>query len=179
MHSKHYLSEKDEQEIYSRHENSPLDIRYRQFLSRLLNPLIKKIQPNSVGLDFGSGSGPTLSVMLEELGHQMSIFDKFYCNDSKAFEKKYDFITSTEVIEHLKKPGFEVKRLLELIEPNGYLGIMTKFASDLDHFISWHYKNDPTHICFYSLETFDWIAKEYDLSFEITGIDVVIFQKNN
>ncbi len=177
MHSEHYLSDKDEKEIYNRHENSPDDQRYRDFLSRLFIPLTKKLKPNSAGLDFGSGSGPTLSIMLEEIGHKMSIYDKYYCDKTEVLERDYDFITSTEVIEHLKQPGLEIKRLLEILKPNGYFGIMTKFASDLDHFVSWHYKNDPTHICFYSLKTFKWIAKTYSLTFEVVGSDVIIFHR--
>jgi len=32
-----------------------------------------KIAPISLGLDFGSGPGPTLSLMLEEQGHRVAI----------------------------------------------------------------------------------------------------------
>jgi len=177
MHSKYYLSEKDEKEIYDRHENSPKDDRYRKFLSRLFIPFIEKIHPNSKGLDFGSGSGPTLSVMLEEVGHSMKIFDKYYFNEPEALHDSYDFITATEVFEHLKRPGVEIERLINLLNPFGFLGVMTKFASDLEHFKDWHYKNDPTHICFYSLKTIDWINNKYGLKSTVFGSDVVIFEK--
>jgi len=52
-------------------KNSPDDPRYRAFLSRLFIPLNERIAPESCGLDFGSGPGPTLSVMFEEQGHTM------------------------------------------------------------------------------------------------------------
>lgn len=57
--------------------------------------------------------------MFEEAGHEMAIFDKFYAPDSKVFRKRYDFITATEVLEHLKKPKVELNRLWALLPPGG------------------------------------------------------------
>jgi hypothetical protein len=76
--NKFHLSPSDEKEIYDQHQNSPDDSGYRVFLSRLLTPLVERLEPNRTGLDFGSGPGPTLSVMLSEKGHEMDIYDPFY-----------------------------------------------------------------------------------------------------
>jgi hypothetical protein len=64
------LSEDEEKSRYDTHNNDPKDVRYRQFLSQLSEPLLKKISDNSFGLDFGAGPGPTLSLMLEDYGHK-------------------------------------------------------------------------------------------------------------
>ena len=76
--NKFHLSASDEKEIYDQHQNNPDDSGYRVFLSRLLTPLVERLEPNRTGLDFGSGPGPTLSVMLSEKGHEMDIYDPFY-----------------------------------------------------------------------------------------------------
>jgi len=62
------LSEPEEKAAYDCHQNSPTDPEYRRFLSRLFLPLRDRIAPESHGLDFGSGPGPTLSIMFEEIG---------------------------------------------------------------------------------------------------------------
>lgn len=124
----HHLSAEDEKAQYDLHENSPEDPAYRQFLGRLLRPMQERIAPKSQGLDFGSGPGPTLSVMFEEIGHSMSIYDHFYAQDLSVLDKPYDFITATEVVEHLHYPGKELDRLWACLKPGGHLGIMTKLA---------------------------------------------------
>ena len=45
---------------------------YRKFLSRMFKPMMERIEPDSYGLDFGSGPGPTLNLMFEEEGHTVS-----------------------------------------------------------------------------------------------------------
>jgi SAM-dependent methyltransferase len=162
---------------YDLHRNSPEDQGYRLFLSRLFLPLQESLPPGSRGLDFGSGPGPTLSVMFTEAGHSVATYDKFYAPDSAVFSEQYDFITATEVVEHLSDPDRELARLWTCLRPGGWLGIMTKLALDLEAFASWHYKNDPTHICFFSRATFAWLAVRWQAELTFVGSDVVILRK--
>ena len=175
--STQHLTLKEEKSRYDLHQNSPDDSNYRKFLGRIFNPMQKLIAPKSKGLDFGSGPGPTLSLMFEEAGHIMSIYDHFYANDISVFEKLYDFITASEVIEHLHKPKKELDRLWSCLSPGGILGIMTKLALDREAFARWHYKNDPTHVCFYSKHTFKWLAEQWQAELTFADKDVVIFKK--
>ena len=172
-----FLSSNEEKEHYDYHENSPDDLGYRGFLSRLFVPLNQRIPAGSIGLDFGSGPGPTLSVMFNEAGHQMSIYDPFYAPDPVVFEQTYDFITASEVVEHLHRPQFELERLWSCLRPGGWLGIMTKRVIDLEAFKTWHYKNDPTHVCFFSTATFEFLAHKWEATLSLHGADVVIFRK--
>lgn len=174
----HFLPLDEEKSQYDKHENSPTDPRYRRFLGRLFNPLSERLTPGSSGLDFGSGPGPTLSVMFEEAGHSMEIYDPFYAPDLTLLKQKYDFITATEVVEHLHRPRQELDRLWSCLKPNGTLGIMTKRVIDREAFSNWHYKNDPTHVCFYSIETFHWLADYWDATLTVSDDDVVLFQKS-
>ena len=173
----HFLAANEEKAQYDLHKNSPEDDRYRQFLSRLFLPMQKRLGPKSHGLDFGSGPGPTLSVMFEEVGHSMATYDYFYAKDTSVFESFYDFITATEVVEHLHHPRQELDRLWAILKPEGRLGIMTKLVRDREAFAEWHYKNDPTHVCFYSRSTFKWLAAEWHAELAFEGNDVILFYK--
>jgi Methyltransferase domain len=175
----HYLSPEAERAEYDKHQNSPDDPGYRKFLKRLFDPLREKVNPGSHGLDFGSGPGPTLSIMFEEEGYEMSLYDPFYAPDSRVLtpQNQYDFITASEVVEHLHTPAAELALLWSLVTPGGWLGIMTKLALDQTAFSSWHYKNDPTHVSFFSAETMDWIAGNWKTEVLSIGADVFLFQK--
>ena len=171
------LSASAEKAEYDRHQNSPQDPRYRQFLQRLFDPLAARLAPASQGLDFGSGPGPTLSVMFQESGHRMNIFDPFYAPDEHVFEEQYDFITASEVVEHLHDPAGDLERLWSCLKSGGLLGIMTKRVIDREAFARWHYKADPTHVCFFALETFVWLAERWHADLEVPGNDVVVFTR--
>lgn len=167
----------EEKSRYDMHENDPTDPHYRKFLDQLFDPLHKKLKPGSSGLDFGSGPGPTLSVMFEEKGHSMDIYDPFYAPDTRIFEKRYDFITTTETAEHLFHPRQEFIRLWSCLKPGGYLGVMTKFVPSLEEFKNWHYRRDDTHVTFYSKKTFRWMADTRQAELELIGDRVAILQK--
>lgn len=173
----HFLSATDEKKQYDFHQNDPADLRYRRFLSRLFLPMQERLSPNSLGLDFGSGPGPTLSLMFEEVGHRVAIYDPFYAPESDVFNQTYDFITSSEVVEHLHNPKRELNRLWSLLKPGGTLGIMTKLAISQATFANWHYKNDPTHVSFFSRETFNWLAAQWQAELEFFHKDVILLYK--
>jgi 2-polyprenyl-3-methyl-5-hydroxy-6-metoxy-1,4-benzoquinol methylase len=173
----YHLTADAEKAHYDLHENSPDDPAYRRFLGRLCDPMLARLQPGCSGLDFGAGPGPTLSVMFAEAGHEMAIFDKFYAPDEPVWTRQYDFISATEVVEHLHQPGQVLDRLWVALLPAGLLGIMTKQVRNRDAFASWHYKNDPTHICFFSRATFEWLAQQWGTHAEFIGADVVLFVK--
>lgn len=176
--SNQLLSSEEEKTHYDLHQNNPGDPGYRLFLNRLFSPMVALLRRNAQGLDYGSGPGPTLSVMFEEQGYDMEIYDYFYANDELVFNKRYDFITCTETIEHIQHPHEDINRLWSLLKENGYLGIMTKLVENKNRFSDWHYKNDPTHICFYSRATFDWLATKLGASVNYHSADVIIFKKH-
>ncbi len=172
-----FLSEVDEKTAYDHHQNSPTDPEYRRFLSRLFLPLQERLVPNSHGLDFGSGPGPTLSVMFEEMGHAVMLYDHFYAHNPSALSQSYDFITATEVVEHLHDPATILSQLWTLVKAGGYLGLMTKLVRDQEAFATWHYKNDLTHVCFFSRSTFEWLADQWESKLEFFHNDVMLFSK--
>ena len=175
--SESYLSSEDELARYLLHENSPEDCRYRKFLSRLTDYLIPKLQPGAKGLDFGSGPGPTLSVMLEEAGFFMDIYDPYFAADTAPLEREYDFITCTETVEHFYHPATEFHRFDRMLRHCGWLGIMTEVLKSDEDFANWWYHREPTHVCFYKQKTMDWIATQYGWRVEYPRKNVTLFYK--
>ncbi len=173
----HYLSAADEKAQYDLHQNSPDDPAYREFLNQLCKPIIKLKPAPAKLLDFGSGPGPTLSVMMEEKGYEVSNYDLYYAHDKNVLEKQYEVITMTEVLEHLQQPFVEVKNLVSLMKAGGLLGIMTSLHDGVEIFPDWHYKNDPTHICFFSQQSIAWLAKVIGLEIELLDQRVMILRK--
>ncbi len=162
---------------YDRHCNHPADLGYRRFLSRLSAPLCEKLPAGARGLDFGSGPGPTLAPMLTEAGFPTTLYDPFYAPDPAVLGKRYDFVTCSEVVEHFRQPDQEFSRLWQLLADVGWLGIMTKLVIDRQAFARWHYKNDPTHIIFFSRQTFLFLADHLGARIEFVEPDVVLLQK--
>ena len=162
---------------YDKHENAIDDPGYRRFLGRLFDPLVQRLPAGASGLDFGCGPGPALAHMLSEAGFQVRLYDSFYQPDDGALTGVYDFICATEVVEHLHRPGAELERLWGLLHPGGVLGVMTKLVIDAQAFSRWHYKNDPTHVCFFSRETWQWWAREFDADLVFVGADVMLLGK--
>jgi len=173
----YWLSAEDEKATYDLHENDAQDQGYRQFLSRLSTPLAARLELNQKGLDFGCGPGPTLSVLLEEQGQQVDLYDPFYFNDRSVFNKHYDFICATEVMEHLHDPRTEFAAMFKMLKPGGWLGIMTKLVMDEHAFRQWHYIRDMTHICFYSQSTFEFLAKRFNADLNIIANDVILLKR--
>ena len=173
----HYLTPSEEKAQYDLHQNHPQDLAYRKFLSQLFKPLTRKIPAPAAGLDYGSGPGPTLSVMLEEAGYDMRIYDIFYAPEPQVLERHYDFISCTEVVEHLHQPGRVITDLFARLRPGGWLGIMTRLTSSRSAFIAGHYHMDPTHVCFFSRESFDYLAEKLEAHLEFVSDQVILLQK--
>ncbi|MFV8783081.1 class I SAM-dependent methyltransferase [Microbulbifer sp. SA54] len=172
-----WLSGDDEKAYYDLHENSESDAGYRKFLNRCAEPLLAVLPPHASGLDFGCGPAPLLAQMLSDAGHSVSVYDHFYCNDAATLEGQYDFVVSTEVVEHLTQPRVELERLWGLIKPGGLLALMTKLVISRERFANWHYIRDPTHIIFFSETTFRWLAAAFGAGLEFAAPDVVFLRK--
>ena len=171
------LPNEQEKAEYDQHRNEVGDPGYRGFLSRLANELTPRLAPGARGLDFGCGPGPALVAMLREQGFDAQGFDPFYAPDSQLLARRYDFITCTEVVEHLHVPAAVFEQLDALLEPGGWLGVMTCFQTDDERFAGWHYRRDPTHVVFYREATMHWLARSLGWSCIVPRKDVALFRK--
>lgn len=163
---------------YQLHENAADDPGYRRFLSRVTDPLLPRLSPGAKGLDFGCGPAPVLAGMLTDAGMHMAVYDPVFFAQPAVLTHRYDFITCTEAIEHFHAPARELRLLTDCLIPSGVLAIMTKRVISAARFAHWHYKNDPTHVAFYSMATFEFIAARYGFCITSVDKDVVLLQKH-
>jgi len=148
---------------YDLHENSENNIGYRDYFNRFLNFILEDIQKPKTALDFGCGATALLSKILKEKDIQCDFYDPIYYPKNN-YNNKYDLILSIEVFEHLHNPKETFKSLVEKINPNGYLAIQTAFyPQNRDKFLKWYYRLDPTHIIFFSPNTFKILADNHGL----------------
>lgn len=166
-----------ERDRYETHENDPDDPGYRAFLDRLAVPLVERLDSGARGLDYGSGPGPTLSVMLGERGFPTVVYDPYFAPDTGALDATYDFVTCTETAEHFFAPGREFERFDALLRPGGWLGLMTGLLTEDIDFETWWYVRDPTHVAFYAPETLRWIAGRFAWDLETPSDNVALFRK--
>jgi 2-polyprenyl-3-methyl-5-hydroxy-6-metoxy-1,4-benzoquinol methylase len=181
VHPDDYLTADEERTFYDTHENSIEDEGYVQFLNILVEPLLALIptqgRENLQALDYGCGPGPTLSILLENTGIACDNYDPFFANN--ALREQYDIITATECFEHFHHPAEELKKLCNLLAPNGYLALMTSRWENSEKFANWHYTRDPTHVIFMHDKTIEFIEKKYHLNSIFKEKNrVVIFRKN-
>ena len=108
---------------------------------------------------------------------KVHLYDPYYAPDLDVWHRRYDFITATEVFEHLRHPRVVLDHCFASLSPGGYLGIMTKWVGDRDVFTRSRYIRDPTHVCFFSLETFQWLAAHWGAHLTVAGDDVVLLRK--
>ncbi|MFZ5648178.1 MAG: class I SAM-dependent methyltransferase [Bacillota bacterium] len=129
-------------------------------------------------LDFGCGPSPVLKVLLNSLGISADVYDPFFFPDKVFLNKRYQLITCTEVFEHLKNPLETIALLGSLLDDNGVLAVKTLFHTTCNDFNKWWYRHDPTHICFYSPRTFEWIGNKFDLNIKkIDNHSICVFGK--
>jgi len=164
---------------YTHHRNAVGDPGYRRFLARLADPLLAELPTGSRGLDYGCGPGPALAAMLEEKGHNVALYDPIFEPNQHVLEETYDFITCSEVVEHLHAPADEFDRIGRLLRPGGWLAVMTSFQTDDARFARWHYRRDPTHVVFYREETLRLIAERRGWSCRIPAKDVALMRTPN
>jgi len=179
-----HLSPEAEKARYDFHSQSLTDSGYRDFLNRLFRPfdvaqggpLEGKLSPGAHGLDFGCGQEPTLSVLFDEAGFPCANYDLHFVNDPAVLERQYDFLTCSETMEHFTHPREAFERFLTLVKPGGWIGIMTQLRDSAPAFEKWFYKDDATHVCFFSRKTFQWLEIRYGLRLEMHPHGVALFK---
>lgn len=132
-----------------------------------------------MGLDFGCGPGPALSAMLREQGLACCDYDIFYAPQAERLQRVYDFVTATEVFEHLARPAEVLDQLISRIKPGGFLALMMQRPDEQDSFAHWGYLRDPTHISFYTNQALAFIADQWSLTESHRDRNVIIWQINS
>ena len=170
----------DEQERrYDLHQNSEESEGYRAYFKRFLDFVLPFTGSVRSALDFGSGASALLATMLGEVGIACDRYDPIYHPDLLYRKKRYDLIVSVEVFEHLHDPKKVFGELLSRLNPGGYLALQTQFhLGDIEKYMEWYYRLDPTHIVFFAPETFHYLADLYGCRYcGDNGKNMVVFEK--
>ncbi|KRW50085.1 methyltransferase [Aeromonas allosaccharophila] len=172
-----HLDEAAEKAVYDGHDNRVDDPRYRTFLMRAFGEVLSGVAIPASGLDFGCGPGPALVAMGREAGYQMAGYDKFFANFPELLTRQYDFITSTEVIEHIAEPRAALEQLWACLKPGGVLVLQTQRVLSDERFKNWRYRHDPTHIVFFAEASFRVLAASWQAELSFPHADVAVLQK--
>lgn len=174
------MSIKEEKKRYENHENHLLDEGYRQFLEPSVQAIKQFYQPSLSGLDYGCGPYPALAQILLEQQIEVDIYDPLFFpkkDFSKTCSKKYDFLVSTEVVEHFYDVSKQWQKMFSCLKEKAQVIIMTQRHSELINFPQWHYWRDETHVSFYSEKTLSWIAQKWRFECAFIHDRVVIMKR--
>lgn len=168
------LSSDEEKKRYDNHQNTPANTGYVQMLQHFLEQSVYPYHADmKCVLEFGCGPGPVLAAILAAKGYTVDVFDVYYASVAVYEGKKYDVITATEVIEHVRDPLALMRCLRDHMDENGLLAVMTHFhANDPAVFLKWWYHIDDTHISFFTKKTMSVIA-------DMLGMDMVFCNDKN
>jgi len=178
VHPKHFLAPKIEKSRYEMHENDIRDDGYVSFLNQLIIPMLKLVSKDQHGLDYGCGPYPMMAELINEQGHHMDVYDPFFKDDQSVLKNQYDYLTCCEVVEHFHYPEKEFAKLLSLVKKDGLVGIRTNILYDDINFSGWHYKEDETHVSFYTPSSIEWIERHFGLVKVVEEKNVIIWKKS-
>ena len=114
---------------------------------------------------------------MRENGFDIRLYDPLFHPDELALHRSYDFITCTETVEHMSDPIRDFRVMDRILRPSGWIGVMTGMLDSWDDFPNWYYHRDPTHICFYSKWTMEWIGRLFCWQVLWPRQNVVLFHK--
>jgi SAM-dependent methyltransferase len=168
---------KEEKARYLAHNNTIVDKGYVNYLEHFLHQGVDPFIARGMALDFGCGPGPVLQMLLQQRGFSTDINDPFFAPEKPPAHKKYDLITCTEVLEHVFQPAKTWRYFAQHLRPGGYLAVMTCFHPGQKNFGRWWYRQDFTHVCFYSRLTFAWVAANHPFQEKFTDNQRIVVLK--
>lgn len=159
-----YPTPEEEKKRYLEHDNDVNDIRYQNFVRPIVSAIMNDFTSQHKGLDYGAGTGPVITKLLIDCSYDIKAYDPYFHNYPDYLEQKYDYIACCEVIEHFYNPSDEFKRLKKMLNKNGKLYCKTELLKENTSFENWYYKNDPTHVFFYTKKSLQWIKENFSFS---------------
>ncbi len=166
---------------------------YRRYLEKYLSTVLGYESKTERGgniqalFDYGSGPYPAFVMLLREYNEkkvfkndvQIKHWDPFFYPNGDFFENGADIVFCLEVIEHFENPleGFE--GLAKSCAQGGLIAIQTQLAPNtFDDFKKWWYKDDFTHVSFYTHASIEACSKRVGLVLEAEKDGVVFLRKH-
>lgn len=177
LHPSCFLPREAEKERYQLHQNDVTDSGYQKFVFPITQSILKEYSKHHKGLDFGSGTNSATSYVLKKNEYDVALYDPFFNKNTNTLAVQYDYIICCEVMEHFYNPAKEFQLLDSVLKPKGNLYCKTKLYNPKIDFNSWWYKNDATHVFFYSSKTLMWIKNKFNFNFLSYSDDLIVFKK--
>ena len=177
LHPNYFLSAEAEKARYDTHNNNVNDKGYQKFVKPIVDAVINNTLPSYIGLDYGCGSGPVITKLLEDKGYALKLYDPYYKTDTSVLQYIYDFIVCCEVMEHFYAPNQEFLKMTQMLKSGGYLFLKTNLYEESIRFKDWWYTKDETHVFFYTQATLNWLAKAFNLDLIEASTTRIILQK--
>ncbi len=185
-----FISENAQKKRYLLHNNDLNNAGYKKFLENFINPVLEflkkqnKITLNFSIFDFGSGVKPCLCELLHHYcvngllpsDTQINMYDKFFASEKPFIES--DLCVCLETIEHFENLESDLQNLSNCVKKGGYCAIGTNLVPEATSFEKWWYKEDSTHVCFFTIPALKACLSRVNLSFVDSLSDrIFIFQK--
>ena len=172
-----FISKNAEEKRYLTHNNDIEDLGYQDFVSPITSQILTDFTPKHSGLDYGCGTGPVAANILEKQGYSIALYDPYFYPNTAVLNATYDFIICCEVMEHFYEPKREFSELAQRLNAGGKLYCKTSIYSEEIDFNNWYYKNDRTHVFFYTAKSLEWIKNNLGFSTLKINPKVIIFGK--
>ena len=160
-----------ERERYLLHDNDPGNSGYVSYLTRFAEQTVYRCAPvGSSLLEVGSGPSPVLAGVLTTAGYVVRTYDPYFAPNESVFEAIYDGVLAVEVAEHVQWPAPFFERIVNATIPGGWIWLRTElWEGPAEAFARWWYKEDVTHIGFFSAQSIRLVAEKLHL--EIVAIE--------
>ncbi|MEW6184554.1 MAG: class I SAM-dependent methyltransferase [Thermodesulfobacteriota bacterium] len=146
----------------------------------MINQCKHSPEPSSLSvLDYGSGGG-FLTEALRRKGFTVDGYEPMIHGEFEEgkYSRNYDVVILNEVLEHLPDINKTFDLIYDLVAPQGIMILKTlltdSLINDPEHFLqlfkAWWYKDDPTHISFFSSLTFEFLCRDRGRNLEVLGI---------
>lgn len=148
-----FLSGHEEKLRYEQHNNDISDPQYLRYLNQLWS--LRPSLDYKCILDFGCGPTKGLEVLAPD--YNVESYDAYFYPIQL---KQYDLVFCCEVVEHFNNPKISWNTLASVTD--NILLVRTETYEQVDY-ANWYYKDDPTHVCFYSYKTLQFMEPLFGL----------------
>ncbi|MFQ5432369.1 MAG: class I SAM-dependent methyltransferase [Nitrospinota bacterium] len=158
---------------------------WKQQVDGLLSVIHKYKMPVGRLLDFGSGAGE-ITKEFQARGIEATPLDPMingYLKDQN-YPQKFEVVVGVEVIEHLPDMWDELKEIKRNLSADGIMLFTTILtdgfidsANEREQFRGWWYKDDPTHVSFFSRKSVFRLAEHMGYTADIYGTQLFVLKR--